>query len=603
MTRRAAVVSRPVGALAARHLSALDAVSQPVLVLSGQHAGSVLHANRAFLTSTGLSRALVASRGLSAWLPADARRRLLEAAGRAMEEGEAEWVEADPLWMRANLRRLESGGARYCVATLKPQHNGGDYGKSGSDLHRLTAQLMTAMELEGMAAWTWRADVDEISINFRGRQTTGQLAAGNLQEFLQRVSEEDRDRVTAVIRDGLQSGRIVRVEVRAAGSDDPPRWFSMAARRFLDDKGAPVGLVGVTRDITARKDAYRKVAEGEEWLRSILESEPECVKVVDGAGRLRLMNPAGLAMIEADDAETVLGRSVFGLIVPEYRAAFKSLHERVMGGETGVLAYEILGFKGGRRPVESRAVPLRDEEGSVIAVLSVTRDVSELRMLSREIIEASNREQERFSHDLHDGLGQELTGIALLLKGLQSRLARPTAELGRELADILDLVNAAVQSTRLLAHGLSPVAIERGGLAVALRELVARVRTTSGLRMSFTSRGWRDDLLDMTTRLHLYRIAQESLNNVLRHADARQATVTLAMSRAAATLRIADDGKGVDAQATSASGLGLKIMGYRAQMIGARLGVVPRDDGGTVVTVVCPCRPGPQRGGGNDRRD
>jgi PAS domain S-box-containing protein len=484
---------------------------------------------------------------------------------------------------------------------MTPNHV--DAVQSGSDLNRLTAQLMTAMELEGMAAWTWRADVDQINIDFRGRQTTSQLAAGSLPEFLQRVSEEDQERVTAVIREALQTGRIVRVEVRAAGGDDPPRWFSMAARRFLDDKGAPAGLVGVTRDITARKDAYRKVAEGEQWLRSILESEPECVKVVDRAGRLRLMNPAGLAMIEADDAETVLGRSVFGLIVPEYRAAFKSLHKRVMGGEIGVLAYEIRGLKGSRRPVESRSVPLRDGEGGVVAVLSVTRDFSELRMLSREIIEASSREQERISHDLHDGLGQELTGIALLLKGLQSRLERPTGELRRELADILDLVNGAVQSTRLLSHGLSPVAIERGGLAVALRELVARVRTTSGLRMRFTSRGWQDDRLDMATRLHLYRIAQESLNNVLRHADARQVNVTLAMSRAGATLRIADDGKGVDAEPMSATGLGLKIMGYRARMIGATLGVEPREDGGTVVTVVCPCRPSPQRGGGNDRRD
>jgi PAS domain S-box-containing protein len=478
-----------------------------------------------------------------------------------------------------------------------------DSGRSSSDLNRVTAQLMTAMELEGMAAWTWRADVDQINVDFRGSQTTSPLAAGSLPEFLQRVSEEDRERVAAVIREALQTGRIVRVEVRTDGGDDPPRWFSMAARRFLDDKGAPAGLVGVTRDITARKDAYRKLAEGEQWLRSILEAEPECVKVVDAAGRLRLMNPVGLAMIEADDAETVLGRSVVGFVVPEYRGAFEALHKRVMGGETGTLAYEIRGLKGGRRPVESHAAPLRDEKGVVVAVLSVTRDVSELRMLSREIIEASNREQERISHDLHDGLGQQLTGVALMLKGLQSRLDRPAAEIRRELEDILGLVNGAVHDTRMLAHGLSPVAVERGGLAVALRDMVRHARGTSGLHMRFSSRGWRDDRLDTTARLHLYRIAQESLNNVLRHADARQVNVTLAMSRAGATLSIADDGKGVDAQRPSATGLGLRIMRHRAQMIGATLGVEPREDGGTVVTVVCPCRPGPPQGGGNDRRD
>jgi len=293
-------------------------------------------------------------------------------------------------------------------------------------------------------------------------------------------------------------------------------------------------------------------------------------------------------MVEADEAELVLGRPIAELVVPAYRDALQALHERVMAGESGLLEFEMQGLKGGRRLVESRAAPLRDAQGNVVAVLSVTRDISELRSLTREIIEASNREQERIGHDLHDGLGQQLTGVALMLKGLQSRLDRPTADIRRELEDILGLVNGAVHDTRMLAHGLSPVAVERGGLAVALRDMVRHARGTSGLRMRFSSRGWEDDCLDAAAALHLYRIAQESLNNVVRHAQARSVAIDLAVGKSRVALRIADDGQGMATATGQGDGMGLKIMGYRAQMIGASLRVTPRPGGGTVVDVAYP---------------
>jgi PAS domain S-box-containing protein len=590
VTARGAVASRQVGDLNPALRAALDAVSQPVLVLSAGDVVTLLHANPAFFNATRLEPDTLRPGGLATWLTADAERRLLEAMDRARREGEAVHVELDLFNMPADLQWLAYRGSHYCIATLVSQPRDDELEPSSQELKRLTAQLMAAMELEGMATWTWHSGTDWVKADFRGSRATRLLQAGSLKEFLGRLPETDRIRVERAMQEALGSDGVARVEVHVDAADGNRRWFSMAARRFLDKDGSPAGLAGVTRDITDRKGAFRKLAESEGRLRAILEAEPECVKVVDGAGILRLINPAGLALLETDDAERVLGHPVTSFIVPEYHAAIVALHERAMTGEPGVLEMEIEGLKGARRYVETHAAPLRDNQGVVIAALTVTRDVTERHRLAGEIIEASNREQERIGHDLHDGLGQELTGIALLLTGLLGRLDSPSAELKQELTDILGLVNGAVHSTRALAHGLSPVAIERGGLAKALRALVARARTTSGLSMRVICREWRDEQLDPADALQLYRIAQEALNNALRHAAARQVTVTLSMSRSGARLRIADDGKGLDeGRSPTAAGLGLKIMAYRAKIIGARINIESRPGGGTAVSIACPC--------------
>jgi PAS domain S-box-containing protein len=464
-----------------------------------------------------------------------------------------------------------------------------DAGRINAELRRRVSQLTTALDLEGMAAWTWQRKSGRVVVDYQGAGWgVDRLKAPTMKEFFELIVDEDRAGVQREVDRALAQDAVVRFEFRVRRPSGEVCWFGSAVRRFLDDDGSPAGLVGATRDITARKHFYDDLAASEGRLRDILEAEPECVKVVDGAGKLRLMNPAGLRMIEADDAEAALGRPALELVVPAHRDAFRSLHERVMAGGSGVLEYEIEGMKGRRLWVESHVAPLRDAQGRVVAALAITRDVSELRMLASAIIDATNREQERIGHDLHDGVGQELTGIALMLKGLQGQLHKPTAEIRRDVTEILELVNSAIRSTRSLAHGLSPVTLERGGLPLALATLLQQTREASGLRIRFDRRGWQAGRLDLSLALHLYRIAQESLNNIVRHAAARQVTVTLSMSeQRVAVLRIADDGKGL-APDSPAGGLGLRIMGYRARMIGAQLQVTARRGGGTVVTVTCP---------------
>jgi PAS domain S-box-containing protein len=138
-------------------------------------------------------------------------------------------------------------------------------------------------------------------------------------------------------------------------------------------------------EVAERQRAQKMLAENENRLRLILESEPECVKVVDAEGSLLEMNPAGLKMIEAGHFNEIAGQSVYGIIAPEYRAGFRALNEAVFRGESQIAEFEIIGLKGTRRWLQTHACPLRDIDGKIFAQLAVTRDVTERRQVEAEL--------------------------------------------------------------------------------------------------------------------------------------------------------------------------------------------------------------------------
>ncbi|GEM_PF-4849823 len=170
-------------------------------------------------------------------------------------------------------------------------------------------------------------------------------------------------------RHTLKDGRIIDVEITA---------------HTLEYNGRKAALV-TAQDITKRKQVERQLTESERRLRTIFESEPECVKLLGPNCTLLEMNSAGLRMIEADSLDQVVGRSLLDLILPEYRAAFAELSERVLRGESGTLEFEIQGIKGTRRWLETRAVPLYNEQGRVVSLLGITRDGTERKHVEEDL--------------------------------------------------------------------------------------------------------------------------------------------------------------------------------------------------------------------------
>lgn len=162
---------------------------------------------------------------------------------------------------------------------------------------------------------------------------------------------------------------------------------------IFDEAGNCIRLVGSVHDLTKRKKAEKALLESENYLRTIVETEPECVKLLDINGELQSMNPAGLAMIEADSLAQVQGKSLLSIIDSSYREAFKELSQNIFKDIPGKMEFEITGLKGTHRWLETQAVPLKNAEGKIISLLGVTRDITESKKAEDDIKELTNRLQ------------------------------------------------------------------------------------------------------------------------------------------------------------------------------------------------------------------
>src|SRR6267143_1201043 len=230
---------------------------------------------------------------------------------------------------------------------------------------------------------------------------------------------EDPGEVARVIEahEAALRGTPTTYEVRVRG-----RTFSALVEPLRDAAGAAF-------DITDSRRAENALQASENRLRAIIESEPECVKLVDHQGRLLDMNPAGLEMIQAANIEQVRGMLIAEVVAPEHREAFNHLHQRVFAGESGTLEFEIVGLHGKRRWLTTHAVPLRDASGRIQAALGITRDITEarraeeqlrasrgaLRSLATRQQDVREDERTRIAREIHDSLGQALTALKLQL--------------------------------------------------------------------------------------------------------------------------------------------------------------------------------------------
>lgn len=216
-------------------------------------------------------------------------------------------------------------------------------------------------------------------------------------------------------------------------------------------------------------------------------------------------------------------------------------------------------------------------------VFLLRSDLAQRERLEKEVLEISEREQRRIGQDLHDDLCQQLTGISLLSRSLQQQLTGPVSE---SASKVTHLINECIEQTRRVTRGLHPVPDEPTGLQLALTALAASVSGTAHTPCVCQC-PQPVPIPDQIAATNLYRIAQEAVQNALRHSGAGRIEIGLGMDETAITLSVRDDGRGID-QPTRNGGLGLDIMRYRANSMGASLDIAPAPGGGTAVTCMLP---------------
>jgi len=217
----------------------------------------------------------------------------------------------------------------------------------------------------------------------------------------------------------------------------------------------------------------------------------------------------------------------------------------------------------------------------------LTREMQERVRLQKELLEATEREQQRIGHDLHDSLCQHLTGTALAGHALSRKLADRSLAEARDADRVVELVEGAIELTRKLARGLHPMDIQSGQLADGLAELASQIRE----RFRISCRLQCDTFpgqLDTQAIAHLYRIAQEAATNAVRHGKAERIDIRLENAGDGMILTITDNGSGLPENARQGQGMGLRIMACRADAIGATFQVERLAEGGTRVACRLP---------------
>jgi PAS domain S-box-containing protein len=257
----------------------------------------------------------------------------------------------------------------------------------------------------------------------------------------------------------------------------------------------------------------------------------------------------------------------------------------VRTGHFGPYEKEYLRKDGSRIPLRVNGAMFIADDGEMY-LWSIVDDITEWRRLERALLNSATAEQQKLGRDLHDGLGQELAGISLLASAIASSMRKAGRPEAAELENLGSLAAQAVANCRALAHGLSPVTFASRGLREALTEMVGLLRDSFGLDarcevLESAPIRLLPDALD-----NLYRISQEAVSNARRHGRAQSLQITLESDAAHVRLTIEDDGTGIP-QSPPATGMGLKIMQFRAATMGARLSIGPREKGGTRVSVEC----------------
>jgi len=467
---------------------------------------------------------------------------------------------------------------------------------STSDLNIAAERVLdTAMQLESI----------DCSGIYLMNDRTGELhlAAhrGLAGTFVERIAHYKADAAETRL---ARAGRIMYVRHEQIPRSLEALWGSHGLRALamvpLKHKGAVLGLINLASfgeneippqlrvgieliasqvaTAFARIGAEESLRRSEAHLRKIIQSAPIALLAFDSGGGITFEDGQALGAMGVKPAEH-LGRSAADVYTD-----FPLMAENVRRALTAEEFSSIVQF--GDNVLECRFAPVRYEGATTHGFIAVATNITERFRLERQILEISDREQARIGQDIHDGLCQQLVGAAFVANSLQQTLASQERAEASHARKICALLDDAMTESRRVARGLYPVRLKTEGLGPALVELSRIVTERFGIQCLCETNPAAMKC-DTTTATHLYRIAQEAVNNAVKHSGARSISIRLTLSVESINLEVKDNGKGFEDTAERHAGMGLYIMDYRARSLGGDLRI-GGDSGGTVVSCHVP---------------
>jgi len=387
----------------------------------------------------------------------------------------------------------------------------------------------------------------------------------------------------------IAAGQVWHGELCNRAKNGSLYWVATTICPFLGPRGKPRQYVAIRTDITRQKETELALRESQARFDAFMADSPAIAFMKDAAGRYAYFNPP-LGQLLGRSLEQMVGKTDAEWLPASVAKKLRANDRVALGAARALRQIEMI-----PRPDGSLShwltvrFPFQDLHGRRY-VGGVAVDVTETRRLEQQILAAGEQERQRLGRELHDGLGQQLTAIELAGHSLREQLAGVHPALEKQAIQICQFLRETITQTRNLSHGLSPVDLANGGLADALRRLAESTQATGRCRC----RGRVDpDLLvsDPDTAGHLYRIAQEAVNNALKHGPASLINISLTRRRRDLRLRITDNGPGLPKSESARTGIGLKIMQHRANAIGGSCIIESPTGGGVTVTCSVPLIP------------
>jgi PAS domain S-box-containing protein len=426
--------------------------------------------------------------------------------------------------------------------------------------------------------------------------------------FVEAIHPDDREQALAGIGSWIEGSGPEELEFRFVARDGSIRWVANRALLVRDEHGTPARLLGVSPDVTARKQAEEELRTSNELLQALLNSSPLAIAAADAEHRLTIWNSASERMF-GWTREEVVGRT--SPIVPaDLVGELRSLFERLGRGEE-VVDFETrrLHKDGASIDVSISLAPLRDSDGRPSGSIAVFADVTdrkrsrdelqrslellrsandERRRLLERLVRAQEEERQRIAADIHDDSVQALTALALRLGIAASQTTDP--ETAHTFRTAERQTQTAIERLRRLMFELRPPALDRDGLVEALRLYLDETRSQNGLEVSFDSSLTAEPSEE--TRAVVYRIAQEAIVNVTKHARAGNLAVRLEDRAGGIWVSVADDGRGFspDRATTEVGHVGLDSMRERAELAGGWWKIDSAEGTGTTVEFFLPTR-------------
>jgi len=409
-------------------------------------------------------------------------------------------------------------------------------------------------------------------------------------------SEDDTKELAGKLKEVFETGVSVQHEHRSRRDG---RYFIRTLSPIKEPDGRTVAVTVVSKDVTEHRQAEAAVRESEQRCRTLFEESKDVIYITTREGRFVDINQSGLDLF-GYSREEIMRLDVQDLYTrPEERARFQQeIEEKGFAKDYGI---KLCTKDGTERDCLLSSTVRQANDGTILGYQGIVRDITDhkrtkerIRSLNQQLIKTHEIERQRLSCDLHDNLAQDLSSLKISLDTLFDDVPGVSAEKTQRLSELSTMVKRAIMDVRDMAYDLHPTSLSQLGLVQTVHRYCEDFSAKNGLKVDLFSVGLDSIKPDFDTEITLYRLIQEGLSNIQKHADASHVTIRLVTSHPHIILCIEDNGKGFMVkkrlrEASQEKRMGLHGMERRVALLNGKIEIKSRPGRGTKIMAEVPC--------------